>query len=163
MIDPMAPILADIPPEWDTLPPELIARLAPNGVVGTSPDHRALINRIAAGRWFLVKNELRTPCTRCRGKHDYITLACTEAPFSGLRSILLFWGERVDADLFYNAMTVGSIVPITQANANDLNQRIRDRHEQPIHEQRPLKAEEVNADLIRQRMWRTARTLRQRG
>lgn len=160
-IDPMAPFLDDMPVEWlANIPEEMLARLAPLAGA-TDPETRALINRIAAGRWFLVRNELRARCVQCGQDHDYITIRCVEAPFSGLRSVLLFWSERPDMTTFLNAMKPGTIVPISEVTARRFNQRIRDRGEQPIHEQRPLRAWEVNADVMRARMWRQAYSLRQ--
>lgn len=58
-----------------------------------SPDEAAERDRLLMGRFFLVRQGSLGEifrCTRCNGKHGFLTLACIERPFSGVAEGL--WG-----------------------------------------------------------------------
>lgn len=159
-LDPYA-LAGDLPSEWAQIPPEILARLAPAGAIAT-PAQRAELNRIAAGRWFLVRNELGLRCGHCRqgilpgAVHPYISIACVEAPFHGLREIVLFMQETAGADMLLSAMRPGTLVPITRRQAEKLNARIRARGGRPIDMQRPLDPAEIDPAAIARRLARRA-------
>ena len=165
MIDPQAVHLPDLPPEWAAIPPELLVRLAPSAGYVT-PEQRATINRIAAGRWFLVRNDLRARCGSCRqgtipgAIHDYISSHCVELPFNGLRELTVFLQEYQHGDMILSALQPGTLVPITAAVAQRLNARIRERGGQTIAMQRPIAPGELDGAAIARRLERTVKSLR---
>lgn len=169
MIDPTQPFLANRPSEWPETPEQLLMLLVEKGE--NSPEYRAMVNRIAASRHFLIRNDFSAPCRHHKSSnrftitmpvfHEYITLNCRPAPFNGLRSILWFAREVVGADLFFTAFKPTTLEPITAKRARTMNDAIRATGEQPIDAQRPIQPEEVNADLMTRRIWRDVRSLRQ--
>lgn len=147
-IDIRSPYLQDMPTEWTAVPPEILERLLPvtarvvRGPNGTehlydmrgmiTPEQKAEIDRIAEGRWFLLRNNGvtgRLRCTRCKQVHAYFTLACVERPFHGLQEIVGLMRHVVGRDLHFDAVRFGSIEPVTRAHALRLISRIRAKGE----------------------------------
>jgi hypothetical protein len=170
------------PAEWGTIPEEMLARLAPEGALVMTPRQRAALNRLAAGEWFLVRNFHRAHCESCRphrhsrllgAVHDYVTIACVESPFNGLRQIM-WWIEgearrqRVEEGALYATIRewmvrhpdADAFVPISVADAARLNDRIRQRGGRPVIDQRPYRADELDGELIRRRIAANARRAR---
>src|SRR5688572_13153808 len=99
LLDPQSLIIYDCPQEWPTIPEELILKLCPqpqNIVIDQfgkkhyfrtppmlSVEQKAMLQRIAASRHFLIKLLDNARCGRCGGKHGYVTVGCIEAPFHG--------------------------------------------------------------------------------
>lgn len=153
-LDPAELWSSDLPPEWDEVPPELLARLVPqatrtipftlpNGQVELrqwnftgvlTKEQRAQIDTIVAGRWFLIRNDgptlERARCGRCGNLHKYLTLACIERPFHGLDEIYALIEQIEGRDQNAYAIRLGSIEPITRQKAKLLADRIRARGEQ---------------------------------
>lgn len=160
-IDPLSPTHDDQPPEWQQIDPEILARLVPvNGY--HTPEQRVALNRIAAGQFFLVKNDLRAPCSACRqgilrgAIHDYITTGCIELPFNGLREVSMFYGQQDQGGKLWASLTMGTIVPITAEDAAKLNDRIRTRRLLTIREMAPLHNHELDANALHKRIRRQA-------
>lgn len=102
-LDPRSLEIYDCPPEWPTIPRELIERLIPAPPVPIrdpfgrlhyfqpipmyTPEQKAQIDAIAASRWFLIKLHESAVCGRCDGKHGYVTLGCVERPWNGITDI----------------------------------------------------------------------------
>lgn len=154
----------DLPPQWAKLPDELLAHLRPvNGVY--SPAQRAALNRIAAGRFFLIRNEPihgagRTPCGRCGRRHKYVTIRCVECPFNGLREAWT-WLSTSELGLgISGVIQPGTLEPIAAAEAARHEQRIRDRGGRPIGQQAPSRLVDVNGDAYQQWLVREAVSLR---
>lgn len=156
------------PPEWETIPSELLERLAPQGEKFITTRQRAALNRIAAGRNFLIRNVWDVRCDKCNRIHTYLTLACVEAPFNGLRQFYEWIDSQDDPNRIYDGLRefsvrnpgLDSIVPISQSDADTYNQRIRDRREVPVIDQRPLRPEEVDELAMSERIVRRARRIR---
>lgn len=165
MTNPRAAYLPDMPPEWATIPDEIITRLVPSGGY-TTPEQQAELNRIAAGRWFLVRNELRARCGACRqgtlpgAIHEYLTIACVEAPFNGLREVVLFMQSHEHGDLLFSGLSAGTIVPITAERAAQFNRRIRQHGGVPINAQQPIRANEIDPIRLSGRLTNNARFVR---
>jgi hypothetical protein len=134
--------LPDMPPEWDTVPPEVLRMLEPDERGLYSQQQMHIEEDIVSKRWFIVANTLGWRCKECRSGmmspnslpgdiHPYITKGCLPRPFHGLNEILMFWREKgklsdTTTDSF--VMRLGEvIVPITVAQAKDFYQRIEDK------------------------------------
>ena len=163
--DPTQPNLDDLPPEWDELPAEVLARLLTVGPVLTT-EETAELNRIAQARWFLVRNDSRARCGNCRqgmlpgAIHDYLTLKCVEAPFNGLRQLQLYTQHVDGADLVWTHFSAGTIVPITATKARQLNERIIERGGRTMQQQIPIRPDEIDPDAMRRRLLFRTRGLR---
>ena len=144
-------LLADNPPGWPALPQPLLDALRAGG--GTVWHHSAcvatlrgphdvhyactpdcpvrLMNRVLAGRFFLIENDAvpgYTPiCGRCGRKHQYLTLMCIEKPFNGLTSIIAKLRDvRMEgANEITECFRLGKLVPIKVSEAIVLQQRIK--------------------------------------
>ena len=159
ILDPQSLILYETPPEWPTVPRELIEKLIPVETYKTvdqwnrvhtfrtppmhTPEQKAMLERIALSRHFLVKLHETARCGRCGGKHGYVTSGCIELPFNGLTDITraivgkpwqdfgLSKVERREIDpgtsvkVPWHTVTIGDIVPITEIKARALKQQIR--------------------------------------
>lgn len=154
----------DLPPEWASIPPEILTLLVPtmtrtivlpggeHRVIENSgmitPQQRALVDRVLASRWFLIKNGgvvTKARCLRCKRYHRYITLGCVEKPFNGMTEIVGFihrsttvgvsrtkighrqYRETPLMEQSMDAVELGAIEPITVVRARDLILRIRGR------------------------------------
>ena len=147
-LDPTSIVLDDVPSEWGTVPSEILERLLPvtarivygpngeqklydmRGMI--TPEQKCLIDRIAAGRWFLLRNDGptgRLKCGRCGQRHTYFTLACVERPFHGLQEIVGLMRQVKGRDLEFSAVRLGTIEPITRSRAQRLLGQIRQRGE----------------------------------
>jgi hypothetical protein len=171
-----SPHYHDRPPEWGSIPEEMLIRLAPRGTSVLTPDQRIAFNTLARGQWFLVRNEANARCSECAtgplgspnrlpgAVHDYITTNCAELPFHGLRSILLWIGSYPTEikEILWSLMrpgqgnTPGTIVPIKKRDADKLNARIRDRGGKPIDVQAPLATHEFDVKALEQKIRRQA-------
>lgn len=179
VIDPSDMWLPDPPREWEAIPPEILERLAPQlvsevpipGPYGTArtgrkarvynqgvmltPEQKKELDRLASGRWFLLRNDgphlSRCACGRCGGTHAYFTLACVERPFHGLQEIVGLMDQVIGQDRVFDAIRVGSIEPITRAKAKQLADRIRAKGESLA----PQKGA-WDAQVRRQRLWSVA-------
>ena len=170
------------PDNWGTIPEEMLARLAPEGALVMSPSQRAALNRLAAGEWFLVRNFLRCHCEHCRphkhsrllgAVHDYVTIACTESPFNGLRQIM-WWIEgearrtntsegalyAVVKDYMVKHPDQDAFVPISAKDAAKLNDRIRQRGGRPVIDQRPYRQDELDEEFVKRRIVSNAQRAR---
>jgi hypothetical protein len=125
-LDPLAPVLPDLPPEWDAIPPEILARLAPRGGILT-PAQRRELDRIARARWFLIRNEGSWRCRRCGAVHAYLTWGCVERPWNGLNEVVGLLRQVEGRDLTLSGVRFGTIVPITEVQARALIERMRAR------------------------------------
>ena len=164
-IDPTNITLDDLPPDWTEIPPEILARLLTAGPLMTT-EETAAINRIAQGRWFLIRNDLRIRChnsqtgTGCGAVHDYISLRCVEAPFNGLRQLELFTQKVAGADVILTRMDIGTLVPISASKARKFNERIIERGGRTIQQQIPIRPDEIDPDAMRRRIVERTRGLR---
>lgn len=149
-LDIFNPWLPNPPSEWAAIPPEILERLIPNSVMRVSglngdvhlfntrgiltPTQYAEMEKLARGRWFLLRNDgphgERLRCGRCKGLHQYFTLACVERPFHGLQEIAGLMQRVVGRDLAFEAVRIGTIEPISRAKALQLRKRIERRGEQ---------------------------------
>lgn len=126
--DLLRPVLPDTPPQWQEVPAELAARLRPaRGFL--LPEEARLLDRILAADWLLLKNTHGFRCGRCSAVHAYLTAMCQERPFNRLSAI---WGliqERPDdeRDLLISGIGLGTIEPISEAEARKLAWKIRFR------------------------------------
>lgn len=160
------PTSSILPAEWLPMDEELLARLDPAGTLIGSTRHRAAINRMAAARWFLVRNTWGERCSSCRqgimpgAIHPYITIRCREAPFNGTRQFYLWLRDQPNRDEITARVREylvlyperDAFVPISGADARRLNQIIRDRGGRPVSDQRPLRQSEVDDDMMRLRL-----------
>lgn len=148
IFDPRLPVLPDMPPEWGEVPEEILEMIIPrrmtviDGVETNTrgiltPDQARKLDEIAAGRWFLLRNDgptgYRLRCANCGRKHLYFTLACIERPFNGLQQIvgLMRQYDAAKNEVGLDCVRLGTIEPITAKKALKLRQKIRDRHEEP--------------------------------
>jgi hypothetical protein len=157
---------------WSAIPDHILEALAPSGTAYLTTKQRAALNRLAAGRWFLVKNVLREPCNPgppfygCGGIHPYMTIRCTESPLNGLRQVYAWIDSLQDKERFVAGMReffainpdFDMIQAISPSDAAIYNQRIRDRHGVPVIDQQPLRREELDAEVMNRRMIERART-----
>ncbi|MDQ3540415.1 MAG: hypothetical protein M3440_06975 [Chloroflexota bacterium] len=159
-------------PEWSAIPGELMEMLAPSGTAYLTTRQRAALNRIAAGRWFLVRNSCGARCEGCNRIHAYMTIRCVEGPFNGLRQVYEWikpqdnWDRDVSVqsgDYAVRGADMDMIVAISQADAATYNQRIRDRGGVPVIDQRPLRQEEIEEEQLRLRIVNRARYMRARA
>lgn len=148
LLDPTALTMRDMPPEWDAVPTEILAQLAPQAFREVvRPDGRSYIadvtgvitalqkkaiDTIARGRWFVMRNigpAGKAICGRCGRRHDYLTLGCVERPFHGLQEIVglmeTYEADGNSAERILTAIRLGSIVPITRKQARQLSEKIR--------------------------------------
>jgi hypothetical protein len=139
-----------------------------------TPAQRAELNVLASQEWFLVRNEIGAVvggdprCRRCGAIHEYITTGCVELPFNSLRELSIFVGRMPEtAQQLFRSMLrpgtltePGTIVPITQADAARLNERIRSKRMLTIMEQRPVRRGEIDAETIERRIVSKALSLR---
>lgn len=150
-------VLRDLPPEWDSIPDDLLVRLAPAGVGAMTPEQRVAMNQLARSQWFLVRNELGARCGNCASSplgnpnrlpgavHTYLTYKCQPLPFNGLRSVMLWLGgyprDVREALLAMskpgNAQVPGTFVPIRKRDALRLNKAIRDAGGRTVDDQLP--------------------------
>lgn len=158
-LDPQSLILYETPPEWPTVPRELIEKLIPVQTYSVidqwgkshtfrtppmhTPEQKAMLDRIAASRHFLIRLDDAARCLRCNRNHGYVTAGCVELPFNGLTDITraivgkpwedfgLTKAERREIDpgtsikVPWHTVTIGDIVPITEIKARALKERIR--------------------------------------
>lgn len=150
-IDPSDLWLPNPPPEWDTIPLEILERLAPKAmrvvrdprtnmptpIFSTgllTPEQKAEMDRLAEGRWFLLRNngpvESRLVCGRCKRRHEFFTLACIERPFHGLEELVLLQQQTTDREETFDMIRLGTIEPITRVRALRLADAIRAKGEQ---------------------------------
>jgi hypothetical protein len=127
ILDLRAPELADNPAQWPTLTPEERAILRPrNGIY--SPQAAAILDRLALGRFFLLRNDgphgERWRCKYCKGIHPFFTL-CVPVPLNGLTYALGLLCERLDRDDVYSAVAIGTIEPLDLAYARRLYDKLR--------------------------------------
>jgi hypothetical protein len=149
ILDPTSVTLADLPPEWEAVPDLIMAQLAPQafrevrGPGGTSyiadltgivtPEQKALVDKIAQGRWFVMRNNGpqldRMRCGRCNRIHEYLTLGCVERPFHGLHQIVgmieTYQAEGKHVERILTSIRLGAIVPISRKQARQLADKIR--------------------------------------
>jgi hypothetical protein len=138
-IDPRMPIVEGNPSEWEELPSDLLDMLRPStGGLFTKEQHK-MMKKIAASRWFLLKNIHGFRCKRCNGIHRYLTTACVERPFHGLQEIMglqrkierehgSIRGERMSVEDARTKMTrLGAIEPINRKTALRYQERIKQR------------------------------------
>lgn len=155
----------DLPQEWGVVPTEILQALIPLDVKTLhlpggqqrivnfkgmmTPEQKALVDSILAGRWFLVRNGgvlPRSRCIRCHSyDHTYLTLGCIEKPYNGLgeivamiqretqrgvaRVVKIVRGRRQHLDkplmeTTIDAVEIGAIEPITPQKAAELIDRI---------------------------------------
>ncbi len=157
---------------WSAVPDDLMDMLAPSGTAYLTTRQRAALNRIAAGRHFLVRNTWRARCEHCIRIHSYMTIRCVEGPFNGLRQVYEWIKPQDDwdrdggvsgGDYTARGASMDMIVAISQADAATYNQRIRDRGGVPVIDQRPLRQDEVDAEAMRFRIVNRARHMRARA
>ena len=134
-IDPRILTGENVPHEW-ALPPEISERFWGRCWIFTPAELKER-DRIIASRWFLVQNERRERCKRCRSVHPYLTVFCIDRPFNGFSELLLLeerineqhdheHGEVVHSEeKLILASRPGSILPITERDAVKLAIRIR--------------------------------------
>lgn len=100
LLDPRSLEILDCPPEWPTVPRQLIEQLIPQPprpvrdpfgkihyfrpIPMYTAAQRDMLNKIAASRWFLIKLDEQARCGNCGGKHGYVTLGCIERPWNGI-------------------------------------------------------------------------------
>lgn len=150
LLDPAQVRLADLPSEWQEIPTELLALLAPGVVTKVFGEHlqanylvdptglvtgdqASIIRQLLRQRWFLMQNTggqfHRAICGLCGRTHDYLTLGCIERPFHGLQEIVglieTYEAEGKDMTRVATAIRLGSIVPITRRVALGLANRIK--------------------------------------
>lgn len=128
LVDVRSPILDDLPSEWNAVDSETLRLLMPRGGIYT-PDQARIFDRIAAARWFLLRNTgpdgCAWRCRRCRRIHDHFTLHCVERPFNGLTHALGVMAERIGPELVFSTVALGAIDPITRDKAKALYERLR--------------------------------------
>jgi hypothetical protein len=127
-LDLMAATMPDLPPQWETVEPDVLATLRPEGGIYTPQQHAAL-KRIAGRRWFLIRANtgLASRCRECQQVHTYLTLGCVELPFNGLTEVIGLFDRYQGRDRVIDAVALGDIVPITRDEARTLYGRIRAR------------------------------------
>lgn len=158
-------------PDWATIPDELLEALAPTGTTYLTTRQRAALNRLAAGRHFLVKNLWGARCDGCNRIHPYMTIRCVEAPFNGLRQVYEWIDSQADAERIYRGLRelsvrnpdMDGIVAISASDAGRYNQRIRDRGGVPVIDQRPLRRDELDEEAMNRRIVARARKFRAAG
>lgn len=144
-IDPRSLVIRESPPEWPAIPGELVERLAPTPPQPIrdqfgkwhyfsqfpmfTPEQKAQLDRIAAGRWFLIRANDRVRCTLCGGKHPYFTRGCVEKPYNGLTEITTALLTVRSAsgrvrETEYSAVKLGDIEPIAEIKARRLREAI---------------------------------------
>lgn len=128
MMDLRKPVLADNPSEWDEIPSDILHYLTPRNGMYT-PIQMALLNKIAANRWFLIRNELGARAKYSRRVEPYLTTLGIERPFNGLNELILFLSQydpAIRAKLL-SGMKAGTIVPISKERAYRNIRRIREK------------------------------------
>lgn len=133
LVDPTHPILIDHPPEWRVpTEEELIVAGERDRYGNLTPAAKAMYDRLALDRWYLVRNDHKI---RVRGQSKaatYITRLGVEYPVYGLDGAWRLYtsvvkhdadatGEHVDSAL--KAFRLGAIVPITIEKARELYDR----------------------------------------
>lgn len=155
-------------PSWSAIPQELLEMLAGNTAYLTTRQ-RAALNRIAAGRWFLVRNSWSARCDQCNRVHPYMTIRCVEGPFNGLRQVYEWIRTQEPEDRKVGSLNgsyaakgvdMDMIVAISQRDAAIYNQRIRDRGGTPVIDQRPLRPDELDEEVMREKIVNRARRIR---
>lgn len=160
-------ILNDRPEHWPELPDAVKAKLLAGGMY--SPAERTALNRAVAVYAFLIRNEpimgTIKRCSLCNAKHPYVTIGCVPAPFNGLREALT-WLSTNELGLTEGGLKVdgyirpGMLVPISKADADKLNQAIRDKRRRTVNDQAPPRPAEVNAGALETRLHRRAAATR---
>jgi hypothetical protein len=126
-----APRLADLPQAWEPADDEALPRLAealrPDPATGlASPAQWASRQRLAAGRWFLLRNTHHWRSGRSGRSgavEPYFTYAGIERPFSGIDDIHhlirehLHIGEETARAMVGNWLKLGAIEPIEPERA----------------------------------------------
>jgi len=136
-IDAQQLALADVPPEWVTVPPELLERLRPNRAGIYTPEQAKFMDRIASARHYLLRNEYGFRCRDCNRVHAYLTVGCVERPWHGLSEVYGIIEEydplwenadgTVEAEHRISGYRLGSVVPISARDALRYWLKIRDR------------------------------------
>ena len=136
-IDPRQVALTDTPPEWADVPRELLNRLKPNAAGIYLPWQLELMDKIAAGRHYLLRNEYGFECTECGRKHAYMTVGCVERPWHGLSEVYGIIEEydpvwensdgSAEVDATISGYRLGSVVTISPREALKLWLKIKDR------------------------------------
>lgn len=152
---------------WGAIPSETLALLDNDGKAYFSPEGRAALNRIALAEWYLVKNTanmddvlMNRRCRHCNQVHAYISVACVPAPFNGLRQLTIILKNATIHNLNARAIRLEDVEVISAADAQKLNDRIRQRGGQPPLAQNPPRRDELDADLIRRRITGRAARIR---
>lgn len=120
--------LTDNPSEWPEISPEVQAFLQQTEKPGMfSPYQRAILDKIASSRWFLVRNDLGASSRY--GVTQYLTLGGIELPFNGLTDLILViqsYEPETQSQLI-SGLRPGSIVPISDEKAKQNISRLRSR------------------------------------
>lgn len=124
-----AATLQDNPSQWPTLAPEYRALLRPKNGIYT-PQQVAILDGIAAARWFLLRNNgphgERWRCKYCKQIHAFFSLSCLPVPLNGLTHTIGLLVERLPAEDVYSAISLGAIEPLTLPQAKILYEKLRD-------------------------------------
>ena len=129
LLDVRNPILDDLPAEWRPVDAETLRMLRPRNGLST-PEQARMFDRIAAARFFLIRNTGATEgyafrCRRCKQIHAHLTTHCIERPFTGLSHVLGVLSERMGPEIVFSGVALGAIDPITRERAKVLYERLR--------------------------------------
>lgn len=150
---------ASRPSEWGEIPAELLELMDNDGSAYMTPEGRAALNRIALGEWYIVRLSpdlddvlVNRRCRECNAIHSHVTVRCVPAPFNGLRQLTTMFQRSRSGDFTVRALTWRDIEVISAADANRLNDRIRDRRGVPPINQNPPRPGDLDAAAIDRRI-----------
>lgn len=124
--DVVDPFLKDLPPEWQGIPPELKAHLMPRRGILLKEEWEHL-ERVMRSEWLLLVNYWHFRCKRCNQIHTYYTKGCIEKPFNRLNAIVGLIKDKeaeLNGDLVLDGISLGTVVPIREADATRLRYKI---------------------------------------